>query len=354
MRNISLDKVEPGQKNARTIFGDNNKVLLHAGVILKTEYIERLRLAGIDEIYIDDDISSEIQPKDVICDKTRQDAKKLAKSLMEGHAFCNSNDMMHVKAMVDKIIENLLSNEDILLNLYEIKTVDDYTFSHCVNVCIYSLIIGISLGYNMNRLKDLGVGAILHDIGKLAVPNKLLKKPAELDEKEFEEIKLHTKSGYEILKHHNGIGLLSSYIALNHHERYDGSGYPGGLKGEDIHECARIVAIADVYDALTSDRVYRQKIKPHFVVEYLTNIRASHFDAELVKHFLRYIALYPLGTAVILSTNEIALVVRINRHLPTRPVVKIIYDATGNKLENIQLIDISKNTEVSIVKTCEI
>lgn len=354
MRRIQLSNISSGMVLAKTIFDENDKVLLYAGVEIKSEYISRLIDSGISEVYVDDDVSREVQPKEVLCEETRREAKNLAKTLMESHAFIHSADIMHVKETVNKIIEQLFLNDDIIINLYEIKTVDDYTFSHCVNVCIYSLIIGISLGYSKQRLKDLGVGAILHDIGKLTISEYILKKPEQLNDTEYEEIKKHARVGFEILSKNKSVSILSSYIALSHHERFDGTGYPAKLSGNDIHECARIVAIADVYDALTSDRVYRKKLRPHEVVEYITTIGARHFDPILVKNFVRYIALYPLGSGVILNTRERAIVVRINRQLPTRPVVKVMIDSCGNKLNDFYLIDISNINGISIIGACEI
>jgi HD-GYP domain-containing protein (c-di-GMP phosphodiesterase class II) len=142
----------------------------------------------------------------------------------------------------------------------------------------------------------LGVGALLHDIGKLKIPEEILKKPSQLTVEEFEEIKKHTTYGYEILKNFENISMESAFIALGHHERFDGSGYPLQLRGENIYQFARIVAVADVYDALTSDRVYRKKLKPHESVEYITSLGTDHFDKEIVDNFIKHIAVYQLGT----------------------------------------------------------
>ncbi|MCX7923948.1 MAG: HD-GYP domain-containing protein [Clostridia bacterium] len=354
MRKVLLENVEPGAKLARDIFSFEGRVLLTSGVEIRKDYIERLKHSGVTEVYIEDELSHGIEVCDVVRHKTREEAKGVVKKLMESCAFTNSINTSKVKELIDRIIDELLTNEDILLNLTDLKTVDDYTFEHSVNVCILALITGIGLGYNHLRLKDLGTGAILHDIGKLRIPESILKKPSQLTVEEFEEIKKHTVYGYEILKNNKNVSMISAFIAFGHHERYDGSGYPLQLRGENIHQCARIVAVADVYDALTSDRVYRKKLRPHEAVEYITSLGTRHFDAEIIESFTKYIALYPVGTGVLLSTREKALVVRNNRNVPTRPVVKIIYDENNDKVYDNNELDLTKNMGIFIVDSCEL
>jgi len=269
--------------------------------------------------------------------------------LIEGYTFSETLNVGNIREIVYKIIEELLSNEDILLSLSEIRSVDDYTFEHSVHVCILSLITGIDLGFDMVRLRDLGVGALLHDIGKLKVPQEILKKPSQLTVEEFEEIKKHTIYGYEILKDNKQINIASAYIAFGHHERFDGSGYPLQLKGENIHLCARIVAIADVFDALSSNRVYRRKLHINEVVEYITSLSAQHFDKHIVESFVKHVIVYGVGTGVILNTLEKGIVVRLNKALPTRPVIRVIFDKAGKKLTQYYEIDLSTKVNVSII-----
>lgn len=354
MRKIPMDSVLPGMRLARTIFNTDGRILLASGTLLKESYIERLINNKISEVYIDDEISKGVEINDVICQETKLQAKLLVKKLMENYAFSHALNVKKIGEIVGRIIDELLENNDIIVNLSDIKLVDDYTFEHSVNVCILSLVTGIGLGYNPLRLMDLGVGAILHDIGKLRISEKILKKPSQLTNEEFEEIKKHTVYGYEILKDKPNISMISAFIAFAHHERYDGSGYPLNLKGENIHQCARIVAVADVYDALTSDRVYRKKLRPHEVIEYITSLGSQHFDKEIVECFVKYIAVYPVGTGVVLNTQETGLVVRLNPKTPARPVIRIIYDKDKKKLKNFYEIDLSKDKSVYVSSPCEI
>jgi len=354
MRRVSIDSIQTGVRLARTIFSSSGDVLLAEGVELTKAHAQRLKNHGITEIFMQDDISAGIDAKDVIEEQTRNEAVFLVKKTMNNYLFSPSLDVTEVKTVVNKILDELLKNKDILFNLSRIRSVDDYTFEHSVNVCILSLITGIGLGFDQHRLRELGIGAIMHDIGKLCIPREILKKPSQLTVEEFEEIKKHTVLGYELLKKSGQVDLVSAYIAFGHHERYDGSGYPLQLKNENIQICARIVAVADVYDALTSDRVYRKKLKPNEVYEYITTLGVHHFDPKVIESFVKFVSIYPVGTGVKLNTKERGIVVRDNRLMPTRPVVRIVYNEAMKKLKIFKEVDLSKLTNVFIVDCCEL
>lgn len=200
MRRVSLDKIRAGAILAKTIITIDGKVLLASGMELTEEYIRKLQANGISEIYIEDEISKDIHVPEVVREEIVNEAKQMVKVMMTKPSIKTSIDGRQVMEIVDKIISSILANKDIIANLCDIRSVDDYTFSHSVNVCILSLIIGIGLGYNGDKLRELGVGSILHDIGKVMVPNHILKKPYQLTSEEFEEIKKHAYYGYEILK----------------------------------------------------------------------------------------------------------------------------------------------------------
>lgn len=354
MRRVNIDSIQTSVKLARTIFSSDGGVLLAEGLELTKSLVKRLKQHGISEVYLRDDISAGIEAEDVIEEQTRNEAVVLVKKLMCNYQFSTVLDVTEVKTMVNKILEELLKNGNILYNLSEIKSVDDYTFEHSVNVCILSLITGIGLGFDQHRLRELGVGAMMHDIGKLCIPREILKKPSQLTVEEFEEIKKHTILGYELLKKSDQVDLVSAYIAFGHHERFDGSGYPLQLKNDNIQICARIVAVADVYDALTSDRVYRKRLKPNEVYEYITTLGVHHFDPRVIESFVKYVSVYPVGTGVLLNTKERGIVVRDNRLMPTRPVVRIVYNETMKKQTIYKEIDLSELTNVFIADGCEV
>lgn len=354
MRRVSLDKIQSGAILAKTIVTLEGKVLLVSGTELTEEYKRRLMANGITEVYVEDEISKDIQIPEVVHDEIINEAKRKVKLMMINPAIKTSIDGYQVMQVVDKIITSILSNKDIIANLSDIRSVDDYTFSHSVNVCILALIIGIGFGYSSDKLRELGVGSILHDIGKVMISEEILKKPVQLTNEEFEEIKKHTIYGHELLKKTKGITMMASHIALGHHERLDGSGYPYHLKGENIHKAARIVAVADVYDALTTDRVYRKKLMPHEVIDYITSLASKHFDQEVVDVFLRYIAYYPVGTGVILNTGEKGIVKKYNKKYPTRPVVRVVTDSEGKMLTKHKEVDLANELMYRIIEIWDI
>ena len=335
----------------KTIYSNGGLILLTQGVILKQSYIDRLKLCDISEIYILDDLSRDIEIKDVISERTRIEAKEIVKSAMESYKKRTKFNADGAKLIVDRMIDELLSTKDIMLNLSDIKTTDDYTFAHSVNVCILSLITGVKLGLNQLRIKELGIGALLHDIGKTTIPDELIKKPDKLTDEEYEIMKQHAVSGFNILKTDINMSATSAYVAYGHHERFDGSGYPNGAKGGDIHQFARIAAIADVFDALTSDRVYRKKFKTHEAAEFLINGSNHLFDPEILSCFIKNIAFYAIGTSVVLDTGEKGIVVDCNSSFPTRPVIRIVYDARGMKIEDYFEIDLTKKLNLFISDT---
>lgn len=348
MRKISIEKVREGMLLAKTLFSIDGNILLNSGIKLKESYINKFKEIGISEIYIDDQISSDIVIDDVVRDETRFEARMAVKRAMDNMVHSNSVDVKPIRNVVGKIIEELLTVRDAVINLQDIKSLDNYTFAHSANVCVLSAITGISMGYDSDRLKELCLGALLHDIGKTKVPYEILNKPGPLTAEEYEEMKKHTKYGYEILKQSSDISVYTSYIALTHHEKYNGEGYPLGLEGKDIHEFSRIVSIADVYDAMTSDRIYRKKINISEAVEYLVSLGNYHFDYEIVRKMIEHISIYPLGTYVSLSTGELAIVVDTNKRYPNRPVVRLVKDANGDFYSSLKEIDLTSNNCILI------
>lgn len=343
MRRIRVDKVVEGMILAKTIYSTDGNILLNAGIVLKRSYISRFKEIGIFEIYVDDEISRDIVLNDVVSDETRFEARINIKNAMESIRYGNSLDVKPIRNSVSKMIDELMEVKDTMINLQDIKIIDQYTFCHSVNVCVLSLITGISMGYDEEKLKELGIGAMLHDVGKTRIPIEILNKPGGLTDEEFEIIKKHTNIGYEILKKSNMLSTYASYIALTHHERYDGKGYPLGLKGNEVHEFARIVSVADVYDAITSDRVYKRRIKINEAVEYLIGMGDHQFDYNIVRNFIEHVTIYPPGTCVLLNTGDKAIVVDINRKYPNRPIVRILADREGQIPKEPVEIDLTTN-----------
>ena len=185
---------------------------------------------------------------------------------------------------------------------------DNYTYAHCVNVAVISIILGISLNLSKKNLTYLCIGALIHDIGKSFIPKEILQKPGKLTHEEFEIIKNHPRYGYDFLRKSFNLSSHIKLIVLQHHERFDGLGYPNGIIGNKISYLARIVSIADVYDALTSDRPYKRAMCPSDALEYLMSNAGTLFDHDIINVFCKIIIPFPQGTIVSLSNGDIGVV----------------------------------------------
>jgi len=214
------------------------------------------------------EIFGDLKYRDVVAAETRSNTIKMVKESFNKIEQKHSLNIRVIKETVSDIVDELLNNRDILFSLSDIRAFDDYTFAHSVNVCILAIMTGITMGYSHTQLNELGVGALLHDIGKLRINLKILNKPGELTRNEFREIKQHPEFGFRILRDYEDLSLLSTHVAYQHHERWDGQGYPRNLVGENILEYARITAVADVYDALLANRPYR----PPYSINQVINI----------------------------------------------------------------------------------
>lgn len=259
MRKINTINCKSGMIVGKAIIYNDTTIMLEAGARLTASYINRLIGLGITEIYIEDDISNDIVIRDIIEEQTRIEAIKIVKSTMDAYYYGDKLNSDKVIEVVNKIVNDILSLDDIIINLMDIKSCDNYTFLHSVNVCVLSIATGVELKLNYDELKELGIGALLHDIGKVLIPPQILQKNSALTDEEYEVIKQHSIFGYNILKTIPQISEKSAMVALCHHERFDGNGYNKGLRQNEIHIYSRIVSVADIFDALTSDRIYRKK-----------------------------------------------------------------------------------------------
>jgi len=358
MRRVSVDSLLPGMRVGHNIYNSRGETLISQNVVLNKRYIDSLKRLGIPALYIIDESLPDFYIDDVITESSRVEAIKLVRNILQGQNTAKSrldNALINgSRETISDIIEQLLDNPCLMVNMIDIRSIDDYLFGHSVNVCVLSLITGISLGYDRGSLMNLGLGSLMHDMGKTLIPDCILNKPGPLSDDEFNVIKKHSEYGYSILTNNDSyIKKLSALIALQHHERYNGEGYPKGLIGANIHEFSQIVGIADVFDAMTADRVYRKAHPPYEAFEMLAGSGDFFFDYKLVLAFLSNIAAYPAGTIVWLSSKEIAIVVETPKGFPLYPKVKVIYDATGNKIPEPVDIDLSTQNEITVLKVIE-
>jgi HD-GYP domain-containing protein (c-di-GMP phosphodiesterase class II) len=358
LRKVHIDYAKSGEAMARPIWSANGTVLIGVGIILNERYIERLKGFGIDYIFVDDLNTADIFPEETIRDETRKTAvENVYKTMMELSKAPDVRRKVAVPGMGQayhnifaEILVDLTSKKDLLFNLANLHVRDGYLFNHSVNVAVLAGIVGIAKGYNRNQLLELGVGALLFDVGMTQFPNDVWQVNKVFTSEERERIQKHTEEGFEMLRKHFDISLLSAHCAFQHHERYDGSGYPRGLKGNEIHEYAQIVSIADVYCALTSPRAYRKAYSPNEAIEFLYANGNQWFDLDLIKIFCSHIAIYPVATTVLLNTGQIGVVSVVNSVASHRPIIRIIAEAGGQRVSQAYEIDLSREMNIMVVQ----
>jgi len=250
-------------------------------------------------------------------------------------------DTEQARAAVGKMIDSIVTNPNALTWLSLLKSRDEYTSFHSLNVCILSLLFAQHLGLAPADLHELGLGALLHDIGKMQVPLEILNKPKPLDPPEMALMKLHPTYGYEVLRAKGGVSARALDIVYSHHERVDGKGYPRGLKGAAISRDATIVAIADVYDAITTNRVYHSGISPHEALRLMYEHERGGFREEMLEQFIRCLSIYPIGSIVELETGEVGVVMTINQTDHLRPIVTLVLDPDKQPYAGYRLLNLS-------------
>lgn len=334
MRFVPSACLREGMINGRDLYGKDGILMLKEGQEVTGVNINRISSLGYQGIYIVDEISKDIEIQSVIDDTLRQKTISAVKHIFD--SIDQKDDMAQVdaninqtKMLVENIIDEMMENKHLIINMVDLKMFDDYTYYHSVNVAVLSIIIGISLNLNRKEIYNLGLGALLHDIGKVFVPKDILNKKGKLTDKEMTEVQGHSEKGYQYLREKWDIPLKSYMAVLYHHEKYDGTGYPKGRKRTGIHLFGRIIAIADVYDALISDRPYRKAILPSDAIEYVMGGSGVLFDPELVNIFVKKVAPYPLGTCIKLSNGEAGIVIENYEDACLRPKVKLISQHEG-------------------------
>lgn len=345
MKKVNVNELQEGMKLARDVFADNGKLLLPEGFIVKPSFIEKLKEYRIESVYVEDEITSEYVKEEIIYHETFVAIQDLMLSAKAGEII----DPFVAKEIVNDIVSEIIEEEDIFLKIVGFRDIDNYTYFHSVDVCIFSAIMGKQLELDKKQIEDLALAALLHDFGKMRIPSEILNKPAKLSDEEFEEMKRHTIYGYQIVKNMEGVTEEIAEVALLHHERLDGSGYPLKLKADKIPLFARIIAIADVYDALTADRVYKKKVVPHKAADYLMKYAGVQFDTEIVNKFLKMVVKYPVGCFVILNTGEIAIVYEENPFYKTKPVIKVVARKEGPPILSPYYIDLSQDQKREII-----
>lgn len=352
--------------------------LANSFMIKDLETIQRISAMGLQEVYIDtgkgDDVSTAMTREEVLADLQRRlqrvsaepsvgevpqtsvreerinaerverEASRLVSNIMQDVRLGKQVEMERVSQVVDGMVSSIFRNSHALMSLGRIRQMDKYTFEHSVSVGVLMLSFAKELGLEQSVIHEIGIGALLHDIGKIKTPDNILNKPGKLTDEEFAIMRQHVVFSREVLEQTDGISPTSLAVAAQHHERYDGSGYPLRLKGDEISPYGQMAAIVDVYDAISADRCYRKGEEPTIVLRKLLEWSKFHFNERLVHQFIRCVGIYPVGTLVRLESGRLGIVLEPGEKGPLYPTVRVVYDTNKRQFITPRDIDLSNPT----------
>lgn len=320
---VSVQDCQPGMAIAEDIYNEYGAVVVTEGTLLDEYILGRIKDLGLVKIKIYGENEEMIVAGGTELFRAQYNENlSNVKNLLHDISSGKEVDSQKVSLVTNSLLSRINENRDIVNCINEMRTTDEYLYTHSINVSLLSMLIGKWLKYDYKKVKALVTAGFLHDIGKGRISQAILNKPGALTDEEFEEMKKHPAYGFQIAEKIPEINEDILKAILMHHEREDGSGYPLGLKSEQIHDFAKIVAVADMYDAMTSNRSYRTMICPFDVIETMERDNFGTLDHRVVSVFLKNIASYYMGDFVKLSNGDIGEIVYINPFNVSKPIIR--------------------------------
>lgn len=321
---LALSRCVPGMITAEPIINlRTGAVIVAKDQVLTESLIKHLQSfqCGRIQVYISTwnnvwNVANEVVEK---YEKHRGQLKRILESITLGNVL----EIDEIKAIAEEVEVDFKENYTILACINMVRLADEYTYTHSINVALLAMLIGKWMNYDDQTIKQLIIAGLVHDVGKTKVPNHILQKPSKLTDEEFQIMKKHVIYGYEILEEVRKVHIDIIQGVLEHHEKIDGSGYPKGLTGDYIHKLGKVLAIADIYDAMTASRIYKEKKSPFDVMELMQIGAFGELDTQMLLVFINNIANYYVGVYVVLSTGDIGEVVFIYPHCVYRPIVRV-------------------------------
>ncbi len=337
MRYVPTEKLELGMLLSLPVYDDRGRILINSYNELSEKYMQRIKGLGLQGVYIEDEVSSDLVIKDNITGELRTKAIKALKN----------QDIDSCIVLSKEIVNQLLRNSSWDYGLVDIRSFDEYIYRHSVQVAILATLIGVGMGLRERELENLCLAGMLSDIGLMRVGEELQSKEKSLSNVDYANIKVHPLVSLHMIKERDDIMMTTRMGILQHHENVDGSGYPNGKEGDKIHKFAKILHVADTYDALISKRPFRKCYTYPEAVEYLLGGCNVQFEKEIVLHFVKSIPVYPKGYPVSLSDGREGFVLRNRKGYPLRPVVRL-FDG-----EEMDLSEVGKNRNITICSVME-
>ena len=277
--------------------------------------------------------------------KIQNKAKEAVTSMFSEVRMGKALEIEGAESLVEEINQSMERNPNALLTLIRLKNVNEYTYMHSVAVCMLMVALGRQLGLDAAQIKQAGTAGLLHDIGKMVIPNEVLNKPGQLTDEEFVIMKSHPERGWEILKSCYQVHETALDVCLHHHERVDGKGYPKKLSGDALTLFARMGAVCDVYDAISSDRCYKPAWSPAESIRKMASWKDGHFDETVFQAFVKTIGIYPSGTLLKLKSGRLGVVMEQSTKKLTTPIIKTFFSTRANAHILVEILDLSKGTD---------
>jgi HD-GYP domain-containing protein (c-di-GMP phosphodiesterase class II) len=350
MQRISAQGLKAGMVVASNIYSADGRLLATSGTTLNPTAIYKLKKMGVGSVYVQNPLFANLEIPELVTEDTRVKAMLALQAAVAKYRKTQELDLEGLKGPVRTLVSEIILNRDSMIHLTDMRTHDDYIFGHSVNVCLLAVMIALGMDYNETKLSDFAMGALLHDIGMVSIPEEILLKVGNLTPEESAIVQRHAEIGFGVVRKLRDLSTPAAHIAYQHHERMDGKGYPRQLKADDIHEFARITLVADVFDALIADRPYRSGFLPHEAYEILMTLADSYLDRNILELFLNNVAPYPIGTTVKLESGAHAIVTGVLPKLQSRPTVRLITDKNGNPLQEPEEINLAEHLTEFIAK----
>ena len=353
MRRIKTEQIRGREILAKDIYSAGGVVLISEGTILKKEYVEKLLELKVTDVFVEDEISKEIQVQDITEEKIREKCSEKLEETLERFSYTSGNELRELSKVVTEIMESVLLQDEVIYTISNVRSHSKSLYEHSLSVAALSVLIAVRAGYSQTEAKEIAMGALLHDIGFTSVKEKYQGLIlSEQEEKVQKEIKRHVVYGYIEVEQQDWISSTSREIILYHHERLDRSGYPFHMSRDKIKPQVRLVAICDAFDNMVYGNLEERRKVYEAVEEILTNA-GTKFDTELVNIFLASVAIYPTGSMVCLNTGKNAIVLKQNADNPTRPVVRIVEQNQEGEWERKEEKDLAKELDFFITDTIE-
>lgn len=356
MKRISIDEINGNEILARDIVNDSGTTLMMAGATIRKEYVQKFKLLNITYVYVKEEkevgdlLDKKHYVDEVIEAKIKQQCQHKVKETIELYASYGIEQLTPIISIADCIITDVLEQPEVVYNICGIRDRSEGLFAHCVNVCAMSVLIAIRMKLPTDKIKEIAVGCLLHDIGITYYANRFEIDESDVTEETWDEYKKHVIYGYSLVNVESWISNLSKEIILGHHERLDGSGYPFGVSGNKIKKANRIVAVCDTFDRMVYG-VSGKKYKVYEAIDYIVSKADVLFDLSVVDIFLEMVAVYPNGAIVTTNRGDRAIVVRQNQKCPTRPVIRKIDQIQGVTYISVDEINLIEDLTLFIVDT---